>query len=336
MLIICAGFLVSCATAAPTELVDARQAYQKASTGPAARLTPVELHKAAEALAQAEQSFLSDPHSYHTRDLAYVAERKANLAEARADIVSAQRSTARANNDFQATQGDIMKQTKQDLNRTRTDLAASERAGEMTADQLSVERQAGLDADKRSADAQATAAERLSVEQQARLDAEKRSTDAQATAAERLSVEQQARLDAEKRSTDAEAALVKLAAVKEEARGLVITLSGSVLFASNKSTLLPSARARLNQVAEALMATKERKLIVEGHTDSQGTSGYNLDLSQRRAEAVRAYLISRDYPANRIQAHGIGKVRPVADNASPEGRANNRRVEIIVEPEVKR
>ena len=286
MLIACAGFLVSCATTAPTELVNARQAYQKASAGPAARLTPAELHKAAEALAQAEQSFLNDPHSYHTRDLAYVAERKANLAEARADIAYAQRSTARANKDFQATQGDIMKQTKQDLSRTRTDLAASERAGEITADQLSAEQQAGL--------------------------------------------------DAEKRSNDAEAALVKLAAVKEEARGLVITLSGSVLFASNKSTLLPSAQARLNQVAEALMATKERKLIVEGHTDSKGTSGYNLDLSQRRAEAVRAYLISRDYPANRMEAHGIGKIRPVADNASPEGRANNRRVEIIIEPEAKR
>jgi outer membrane protein OmpA-like peptidoglycan-associated protein len=311
MLIACAGLLVSCAATIPTELASARQAYQKASAGPAAQLVPADLHKAQEALAQAEKSFLSDPHSYHTRDLAYVAERKANLAEALAAIASEHGSAAQANKDFQATQSDIMKQTKQDLSRTRTDLAASERAGEMTADKLSAEQQAGLDAEKRSADTQTAAAERLSVEQQARLDAEKRATDAQA-------------------------ALVKLAAVREEARGLVITLSGSVLFASNKATLLPAAQARLDQVAEALMATKERRLTVEGHTDSQGTADYNLDLSQRRAEAVRAYLISRDYPADRIQARGIGKVRPVADNASPEGRANNRRVEIIVEPEVKR
>ena len=309
MLIACAGLLVSCAATIPTELINARQAYQNASAGPAAQLVPAELHKAQEALAQAEKSFLSDPHSYHTRDLAYVAERKANIAEARAAIASAQGSTAQANKDFQATQGDIMKQTKQDLSRTRTDLATSERAGEMTAD-------------------------KLSAEQQARLDAEKRSVDMQTAAAERFSVEQQARLDTEKRSTDAQAALVNLAAVREEARGLVITLSGSVLFASNKATLLPAAQARLNQVAEALMATKERRLTVEGHTDSQGTADYNLDLSQRRAEAVRAYLISRDYPADRIQAHGIGNVRPVADNTSPEGRANNRRVEIIIEPAV--
>jgi outer membrane protein OmpA-like peptidoglycan-associated protein len=111
----------------------------------------------------------------------------------------------------------------------------------------------------------------------------------------------------------------------------VITLSGSVLFASNQSKLLPSAQSRLNQVADALMETKSRKLNVEGHTDSKGTASYNESLSQSRAESVRTYLISRGYPAEKIQAHGIGKDRPIADNASAEGRANNRRVEIVVE-----
>ena len=149
--------------------------------------------------------------------------------------------------------------------------------------------------------------------------------------AEQLAAEQQVRIDAEKRAADAQAELARLAAVKEEARGLVITLSGSVLFASSKSELLPAAQSRLNQVAEALMATKERKLTVEGHTDSQGSSSYNQVLSQRRADAVRSYIISRGYPAELIQAQGIGKDRPVADNGNPEGRANNRRVEIIVD-----
>jgi outer membrane protein OmpA-like peptidoglycan-associated protein len=129
--------------------------------------------------------------------------------------------------------------------------------------------------------------------------------------------------------------MVNLAAVREEARGSVIALSGSVLFASNKAMLLPAAQAQLDHVVEALMEDKERSLIVEGHTDSQGNSDYNLDLSQRRAEAVRTYLVSHDYPADLIQARGIGKVSPIADNASPEGRANNRRVEIIIEPEIK-
>jgi outer membrane protein OmpA-like peptidoglycan-associated protein len=79
------------------------------------------------------------------------------------------------------------------------------------------------------------------------------------------------------------------------------------------------------------MATKERRLTVEGHTDSQGSSNSNQSLSQRRADAVRSYLISRGYPGDLIQAQGIGEDRPVADNNSAEGRANNRRVEIIVD-----
>ncbi len=129
--------------------------------------------------------------------------------------------------------------------------------------------------------------------------------------------------------------LAKLAAVKEESRGLVITLSGSVLFASNKSSLLPAAQSRLNQVTEALMATKERTLVVEGHTDSQGAADFNLQLSQQRADAVRDYIISRGYSSSLISAKGIGKERPVSDNSNVEGRANNRRVEIVVGKEIK-
>ncbi len=134
------------------------------------------------------------------------------------------------------------------------------------------------------------------------------------------------------REKDVAAALAKLAATKEEARGLVITLSGSVLFASDQSVLLPAAQARLDQVAAALMATKDRNLTVEGHTDSQGSADHNMTLSQARADAVRTYIISRGYPTGLIQSHGIGKDRPVASNANAEGRANNRRVEIIINP----
>ena len=120
--------------------------------------------------------------------------------------------------------------------------------------------------------------------------------------------------------------------VKEDERGMVITLSGSVLFASDQATLLPEAQTKLSQVADALMSTKERNIVVEGFTDSRGSSSHNMDLSQRRAEAVRGFIISRGYEADKMQAHGIGKDRPMASNDSAEGRANNRRVEIIVQP----
>ena len=130
------------------------------------------------------------------------------------------------------------------------------------------------------------------------------------------------------------AALAKLAEVKTEDRGVVITLSGSVLFRSGEATLLPEAQKKLDQVAEALLATPDRTLVVEGHTDSQGSDASNMDLSQRRADAVRAYLVQRGYASTQVVAQGLGEGRPIADNTSPEGRSNNRRVEIVIQPAV--
>jgi outer membrane protein OmpA-like peptidoglycan-associated protein len=291
-----AALLVGCASSVPPpELNNARQSYQRASAGQAAQLAPAELHTAQLALNVAERSFQDDPTSYRTRDLAYIADRKAMLAEAIAATVAGNAVTAKANKDYQTTQTAIVKSTKEDAAVAAEQLAASERSNAVAAEQLA-------------------ASERSN-----------------ALAAEQLAAEQKARLDAETRAANAQADLAKLAAVKEEARGLVITLSGSVLFASNQSTLLPAAQNRLNQVADALMETKERRLTVEGHTDSQGSSSYNQELGQKRADAVRSYIIARGYSGDLIQAQGIGEERPVADNTSPEGRANNRRVEIIVE-----
>ncbi len=150
---------------------------------------------------------------------------------------------------------------------------------------------------------------------------------------DQLAAEKAAREAAEKKAAQAMADLQKIAAVKQESRGMVITLSGSVLFASNESTLLPAAMLKLNEVADALIkGNPDANITVEGHTDSQGQRAYNMDLAQKRANAVRDQLVSRGVAADRIRAVGIGPDRPVADNKTAEGRANNRRVEIIVEP----
>lgn len=150
---------------------------------------------------------------------------------------------------------------------------------------------------------------------------------------DQLAAEKAAREAAEKKAAQALADLQKIAAVTKEARGMVITLSGSVLFASNESTLLPGAMIKLNEVADALIkGNPDSNITVEGHTDSQGQRQYNMDLGQKRAQAVRDQLVSRGVAADRIKAVGIGPDRPVANNTTAEGRANNRRVEIIVEP----
>jgi outer membrane protein OmpA-like peptidoglycan-associated protein len=148
-----------------------------------------------------------------------------------------------------------------------------------------------------------------------------------------LQSEVQRRQDAERRAAQAAAALAKLSSVKQEPRGMVITLSGSVLFTSGKADLLPSAQAKLNEVAEALnQQDPESKIVVEGHTDSQGSAASNQDLSQRRAQSVRDYLVSKGISADRVTSQGFGPTRSIADNASAEGRANNRRVEIVIQP----
>jgi outer membrane protein OmpA-like peptidoglycan-associated protein len=150
---------------------------------------------------------------------------------------------------------------------------------------------------------------------------------------QQIGVERQRREEADKRAAQAAADLASIASVKQEPRGMVITLSGSVMFASAKADLLPGAQVKLNQVADALgKQDVDSKIIVEGHTDSQGAASYNQDLSQRRAEAVRDYLVSHGIAADRVTAQGFGPTRPSADNDSPEGRANNRRVEIVVQP----
>jgi outer membrane protein OmpA-like peptidoglycan-associated protein len=149
-----------------------------------------------------------------------------------------------------------------------------------------------------------------------------------------LATETERRQLAENRAAQAAADLAKFASVKQDpVRGMVITLSGGVLFESAKWQLLPGAEGKLDEVANALTKQDVTSTVaVEGHTDSQGKNAANQELSQKRADSVRTYLVSRGIASDRITASGFGASRSVADNTSPEGRANNRRVEIVVKP----
>ncbi|MET0340533.1 MAG: OmpA family protein [Polyangiales bacterium] len=150
---------------------------------------------------------------------------------------------------------------------------------------------------------------------------------------QRLGNEQAARVASEGRAAQANADLARIAIVKQEARGMVITLSGGVMFTSGKADLLPTAQAKLSEVARGLtQQDPDTVIVVEGHTDRQGSESFNLDLSARRADAVRQYLTQHGVAADRIRSEGLGFSRPLADNRTAEGRANNRRVEIVVHP----
>jgi len=119
---------------------------------------------------------------------------------------------------------------------------------------------------------------------------------------------------------------------KQTERGMVLTL-GDVLFDTNAATLKPGATVALDRVAEFMKQNATTKVMIEGHTDSRGSDGYNQELSRRRAQAVGDALAFRGVDRGRVEAVGRGEGFPVASNDSDAGRQQNRRVEIVFSDE---
>jgi outer membrane protein OmpA-like peptidoglycan-associated protein len=284
------AFAGCASTLPPGELVDARRAYERAHDGPARELVPAQVLAAQQALGRAEQAFIAEPDAQRTRDLAYIAQRRAEIAEAQASLSADYRDKARAEEDLRQLQVSAHARAQEELSQARREVTS----------------------------------QRQELASQRRM---------LATQDQQLNAEQRARREAERRASAAIASLEKIAAVNEDARGLVITLNGSVLFATGESTLLPIAKDRLQEVARALIDNPGGAIVVEGHTDAVGSQRRNEELSRRRAESVRDYLVAQGIEPNRVRAIGLGPNRPVADNATQEGRANNRRVEIVVQRE---
>ncbi|MGD8858922.1 MAG: OmpA family protein [Myxococcales bacterium] len=292
-LIILGAMLAGCATPPPPrQLLDARAAYNKARTGRAAQLTPADLHTAKVALNSAEQAYQNDPESPETFALAYVALRTAQLVETKASIKDAEQQLERSEQEEAKLREAEIARAKGELARARAMLSEQSKELAVKGEQLE-------------------------------------------TTSEMLEAERAAREAAEKREREAMQKLAQAAAVnvKEEKRGTVIVLPGSVLFPSGKYQLTGAAQQKLTLVAGTLAPQAENHdIVVEGHTDSRGSRDYNMTLSQNRAQAVMNYLVSRGVPAEAITAVGVGPDRPIADNSTRQGRAENRRVEIIVKP----
>jgi outer membrane protein OmpA-like peptidoglycan-associated protein len=140
-----------------------------------------------------------------------------------------------------------------------------------------------------------------------------------AKAARDLEAEKAARLQAE----------VDELKAKPTDRGLVLTL-GDVLFDTGKAQLNSGAARKLDQLAQFLTEHPDRRVQIDGFTDSVGSDSYNLDLSQRRADAIRSALLSRGIASTRVSDQGYGKAFPVASNDDSGGRQLNRRVEIVI------
>jgi outer membrane protein OmpA-like peptidoglycan-associated protein len=190
--------------------------------------------------------------------------------------------------------------------------------------QANAEQEAQQQAQQRAqADAAAAEAEaRAKAAREAQKLAEQNAQAAQQTAAQAA---QQA-ADARERLR---AHLNAVLQTTETARGLIINMS-DVLFDFNKYTLKPEAREKLAKVSGILLAYPGLKLQVEGYTDNIGSDEYNQKLSEQRADGVKDYLVSQSVADANVTAQGFGKTHFVADNSTNEGRAQNRRVELVV------
>jgi len=294
-----AGGLSGCAqTVASRQLLDARQAYAQAHAAGAATYAPGELMSAKTALDEAELA--RNEGSFNQDQLADIATRRAQLATARAAFAA--EAAARSARTSQAP--GVPSTVRVEVTQTPVDGAAA--AQELAA-----------------REAQLAETNRQLREAEAELAAQREAVEAERLARERLEAERDRAMEQVR----------EFALVAETARGTVITLGGELLFRSDESVLLPSAKEKLDQVAAALLQVDaNQNVVIEGHADSRGSADYNHELSSRRAEAVRAYLASRGVPPARLLSLGKGEEEPVASNTSAEGRANNRRVEIVISP----
>jgi outer membrane protein OmpA-like peptidoglycan-associated protein len=230
----------------PTELQNARAAYNRAESGPAAEYNKAGLIEARQALDAAEREHEGYRDTEKVKSLAYAAERKTELAEA---------------------------------------------------------------------DARANAAAQSELEMQRAL---------------AMQSEQRAKVALDRLGLQA----------KDEPKGTVITVPGAKMFDTDKAVILPHAKARLGEIAKAVKSVAEkqapenagRKVRIIGYTDDVGNDEHNCELSERRAEAVEKLFTDQGIDPAIIETEGRGESNPIADNATPQGRAENRRVEVVITP----
>ncbi len=201
--------------------------------------------------------------------------------------------------------------------------------------QLQAKNQAEQSAQQAQAEAAQQAAAREQADEAARKareaqqQAELNAQQAQQTAAQAQQTAQNASQQAAEARERLRSQLNAVLQTTETARGLIVNMS-DVLFDFNKFSLKPEAREKLAKVSGILLSYPGLKLQVEGYTDSIGSDEYNQKLSEQRAGGVRDYLVAQSVPDSNITSKGYGKSDPVADNSTNQGRAENRRVELVV------
>jgi outer membrane protein OmpA-like peptidoglycan-associated protein len=259
-------------------------------------LAPVELDNAVVAMRRADDAWSNHAHLGEVHHLAHLAWTQAKIATETARLKSSEASIASAN-----------------AERDRLQLQARTREAERARREAA---QAKAQAEANRADAVAAQAHAAAAAAQAQ------SARAEAEAAQRQAANAQAQ------AQSLQAALADLQARPTD-RGMVVTM-GDLLFDTGSAHLNPGGLRVVDHLVQFMNAYPQRRVSIEGFTDSVGSANANQVLSERRADAVRLALIDRGIDPARLEARGYGEAYPVASNANPAGRQMNRRVEIVI------
>lgn len=365
-----AAVLTACATAVmPPEIEIARIALQDAREAGAERLVPRRFDEAALQLAEAERIWRDEQNAMLAGHRARLADAAAREAQAGARLIEAEQALDRSRDrkvraeaavkeaevallavqtalrhaerrasDIEVRAREAQQRLAERLASVERELRHQEEALRSTTEQTAAQRRqaaaemAKLRSNLAEARADADAAALAAEAERQRLAEERRVSEMRAAELARLQLEQeQLRKQQEETQTRLSATLGELAEVREEARGLIISLSGSIYFDVDETEVRPEMHSRLVEIAKALAAVDRGTLLIEGHTDSDGAAEYNQQLSELRAEAVRRILVEAGVASDRVRAVGYGEARPRVPNTTPAAKAQNRRVEIVVE-----
>jgi len=320
---------------AKDRLEKAKAFYEQVKSNPDVQAyAPAPLYDAQKAMNAAEQA-----QDYQAMEhLSYLAEKKSQMTMAIAEQRKAEKET-----------GALSKETAELILQKRDQEAKLARKEAEQAKLLALKRASEAENARMDAEARTREAENARRETEARIrEAEnaRRETEVKARELEQAKLlaeskvkeaglAKQAALAEAEKAAKARAEAAQLAKevselkAKQTDRGIVLTM-GDVLFATGKATLFPGAIRTLDKLAAFLKKYPDRNVLIEGHTDSVGSEEYNLGLSENRADSVREQLVAEGVSPERIFTKGYGKKHPEASNDTPEGRQQNRRVEVVI------
>jgi len=302
---------------AKDQMERARKAYAEARANPNVEVyAPLELQEAGRALQTAEQAEKAKE-TDDVLQLGYLAERKTQFAVTTAEGKVVAREIDKLN-----VENAEMIARKRTLEAERARLAAGKAMSEAEKARLA----AAADAERAAMAKREAELARMA----AAADAE-RAAIAKRQAEQAISAAEEEAAKAARAKTEADELMRELSELKAQQteRGIVLTI-GDVLFATGKADLSPDAGRSVNKLAEFLKKYPNRDVLIEGHTDSVGADDYNLTLSRKRADSVKYKLMGDGIEESRITTVGYGERFPLASNDTKAGKAQNRRVEVII------